>query len=304
MKNKKKFKKFILVFIVIVLINVNAFHISASSKGNVTIISQANIKATITNAENETLAFDGKGNTSGNMKILKKTFYGTGVLYYMYEVNGSDSFKYESTNEKGANLRLIGDNKNKISVSLKTDKATIMEITNKNNKLICNNCSYGIEVGFDSEYYYFSGINKNILNISNNNSNLLLKGSSGLLDIIVENNNKDNHQRIFSFGYDVSIKNINNKITAPNAIIIPSATTKDVSGLSLRPVNNGKNLFLTWNKVKGAKSYVVYQYNYKTKKYYQVAIRKGNGGNYYNISNVKNNTYYNYVIRASKSSNG
>ncbi|MDR3215627.1 MAG: Ig-like domain-containing protein, partial [Bacilli bacterium] len=40
------------------------------------------------------------------------------------------------------------------------------------------------------------------------------------------------------------------------------------------------------------------------KKYYQVAIRKGNGGNYYNISNVKNNTYYNYVIRASKSSNG
>ena len=63
-------------------------------------------------------------------------------------------------------------------------------------------------------------------------------------------------------------------------------------------------MFLSWTKVKKAKSYVVYQYNYQSRKYNKVAVRKGYSANYYNIPNASSSTKYKYVVRASKNVNG
>ena len=61
-------------------------------------------------------------------------------------------------------------------------------------------------------------------------------------------------------------------------------------------------MFLSWNKVKKAKSYIVYKYDYINEKYKKVAVR--NGENYLNIKEAEPSEKYMYKIVAKSKAKG
>ena len=65
-------------------------------------------------------------------------------------------------------------------------------------------------------------------------------------------------------------------------------------------MNNNKNIFLSWTKVKKAKSYIVYKKDNKTGKYKKVAIRNGKETNYYTEVITDDNVYEYKVMAKSK----
>ena len=107
----------------------------------------------------------------------------------------------------------------------------------------------------------------------------------------------------YMFGNKVRIYVKDGKLIVSPAPRISERETKRVTSLYLRPVNDGKNMFLTWNKVKKAKSYVVYKYDYAKRKYKRVEVR-GRNANYLNIGHADLNEKYRYKVAAMSKAKG
>ena len=107
----------------------------------------------------------------------------------------------------------------------------------------------------------------------------------------------------YLFGEKVKVYNNDGRIIVSPAPRIPERETKRVTSLYLRPVNDGKNMFLTWNKVKKAKSYIVYKYDYAKRKYKRVAVR-GRNANYLNIGHADPSEKYRYKVAAMSKAKG
>jgi len=63
-------------------------------------------------------------------------------------------------------------------------------------------------------------------------------------------------------------------------------------------------MFLSWNQVIRAKSYVVYRHSPVKNEYIKVAVRNGRGSNYYNIPNADSKIGYKYKVIAKNKANG
>ena len=72
----------------------------------------------------------------------------------------------------------------------------------------------------------------------------------------------------------------------------------------MRPTNSGKNMFLSWDRVRKAKSYVVYKYDNNAKKYKKVTVRNGYTSNFYNIPNAVSGEVYRYKVVGKTKKNG
>ncbi|MDR3215634.1 MAG: hypothetical protein LBT75_05135 [Bacilli bacterium] len=302
----KKIKLLIMILIMIAFNNEG----QALNKGKVTIINKVNLPAKIINKEKEVLSFNGGGTTSGNMAIFNKAFFGENNMYYMYQINESDTYQYRTVSKLGAEFKMIGDKKNEICIAVNTNKPSIVEIKKDFNKLTCANCTYGINGGLANvdNYFYLSGHNNGVISIENKHHNLLLRGSKGLVDVIIDDlkgtSKSETHQLFYTYGKDLLIKKVNNTLQATNASKIPMITTNNVNLVYLEEANEGHDLFLSWTKVKKAKSYVIYQYNEVLKHYQQVKIIQSHEHNFYHIPNVRDNVKYIYMVQASKSSIG
>ena len=161
--------------------------------------------------------------------------------------------------------------------------------------------------GKNDIYYRIGGDNIGSVKIEKEKKGVVLKGVKGIATI--STHYKDAEFNIsdgayYMFGNAVKINVKNGKMIVNYALLIPERKTKCVTCLYLRSANEGKNMFLTWNKVQKAKSYVVYKYNSITEEYKRVAIINGNSSNYYNIPKADSTSVYKYKIAARSKKNG
>lgn len=154
---------------------------------------------------------------------------------------------------------------------------------------------------------WITGISKNDVSVVSTGQWIDLRGALGKIEVELLKKNKNevvNKGIYYIYNNEVKVKINGNRIDITPSIRIPSKRAFPVTNLYLRPANNGKNMFLTWNKVKGAKSYIVYKYSPVKNEYVKVAIRNNYNANYYNIPNVQNNIGYKYKIVAKTKAKG
>ena len=108
----------------------------------------------------------------------------------------------------------------------------------------------------------------------------------------------------YIYNNNVTVKVIGDKLRVSPAVAISNRKTSKIQNLYLRPVNGDKNMFLSWDKVKKAKSYVVYKYDSSTKKYTEVAVRNGISSNFYNIPSIAAGNIYKYKVAGMTKRNG
>ena len=79
-------------------------------------------------------------------------------------------------------------------------------------------------------------------------------------------------------------------------------TLPNVSGFKGAPTSSS-SIKLTWNKVSGAKGYIIYQYNNSTKTWVRIA-KTTTTANTYKISKLSAGTEYKFAVKAHKTANG
>lgn len=147
------------------------------------------------------------------------------------------------------------------------------------------------------------------VSVSDSAKGIIFVGPKGIVDVSLSNKKDDTvygdiENYFYSFGGETIIKMKNKHPVVKKGIMLNKRKTKRVTCLYLRPANNGKNMFLTWNKVKRAKSYVVYKYDTLRKKYKRIAIQNGNRKNYYNIAHTDVSAIYKYRIQPKSKKGG
>lgn len=101
----------------------------------------------------------------------------------------------------------------------------------------------------------------------------------------------------YFFGDKVKVYVKNGKQKVKGGIKASFKRHSKLRNVRLRTVNKGKDMFLTWDRVKGAKSYVVYRYDKSQKRYVRLTDR-GEYSNYYQIRNVRKNEVQKFKIAA------
>ena len=153
-----------------------------------------------------------------------------------------------------------------------------------------------------------SGVVIGQVEVSDSSEGIILRGAGGRTSIIVANKDRTNdyggERHYYLFGDKVLIKYKKGKVIVTPGIYLSETTRKNVRNLYLRPVNGGKNMFLTWSRVKKAKSYVIYKYDPTRKKYTIVGTRNGHGSNYYNVAHARNDEIYKYYIQPKSKKGG
>ena len=234
---------------------------------------------------------------------------------WLLEIPDSDRFSLESLEEDGVieeqtyfELR----NKHNKGTSVFTEYVKKIEI-DKGNVLITGDegSSFEYQVvqrlphGKKEAYYSVNGQTIGLIRYKPAKNGFVLEGAKGntRIDIFtIKEGNDLGGGLYYLYGQKVKIYKKKGKLIVSPSVKIPERETKRVTCLYFRPANNGKNMFLTWNKVKKAKSYIVYKYDYAKGKYEKAAVR--NGANYLNIKRAKADEKYRYKIVAKRKKNG
>jgi hypothetical protein len=108
----------------------------------------------------------------------------------------------------------------------------------------------------------------------------------------------------YIYNNQVTVKVKGDKLYVSPAVFISNKKKNKIQNLYLRPTNSGKNMFLSWDRVRKAKSYVVYKYDNNAKKYKKVTVRNGYTTNFYNIPNAVSGEVYRYKVAGKTKKNG
>ena len=108
----------------------------------------------------------------------------------------------------------------------------------------------------------------------------------------------------YIYNNQVTVKVKGDKLYVSPAVFISNKKKNKIQNLYLRPTNSGKNMFLSWDRVRKAKSYVVYKYDNNAKKYKKVTVRNGYTTNFYNIPNAVSGEVYRYKVVGKTKKNG
>ena len=108
----------------------------------------------------------------------------------------------------------------------------------------------------------------------------------------------------YIYNNQVTVKVKGDKLYVSPAVFISNKKKNKIQNLYLRPTNSGKNMFLSWDRVRKAKSYVVYKYDNNTKKYKKETVRNGYTSNFYNIPNAVPGEVYRYKVVGKTKKNG
>ena len=146
---------------------------------------------------------------------------------------------------------------------------------------------------------WVSGITTDTVKLKDGQQGISLMGASGKINIQLADKKDENiilKKNYYIYNNNVTVKVIGDKLHVSPAVAISNRKTNIIQNLYLRPVNGDKNMFLSWDKVKKAKSYVVYKYDSATKKYTEVAVRNGISSNFYNIPSIVAGNVYKYKV--------
>ncbi len=117
---------------------------------------------------------------------------------------------------------------------------------------------------------WVSGITTGTVNLKDGKAGLNLTGAKGKVNFQLSD--KADKNLVFSKSYyiynnQVTVKVKGDKLYVSPAVSISNKKKNKIQNLYLRPTNSGKNMFLSWDRVRKAKSYVVYKYDNNAKKY-------------------------------------
>ena len=285
------------IFCVISLIGVNA----SADLSEYSILEIYNIPCTITNSQGQTLNFKEISDYSGDLKVLQKSSAVSGIcsLY----VEKSDGFTYYVSNRKtNIIFRIITESIIMTVEGKDIEKISVSRLDDKNEvKILGDNAKFVVHGGFAKRNIYIDcagTINKEMLLTANKNDCEIsgIKGKFGWRE-------KEDYINYYSIDGSLKISKSGGKVKVENALIIPSKTAKRISSLRVKPIGKNK-MALTWQKVKKAKSYIVYKYDFEKKSYKKVAVRNGNGANYYVEKNIDDLSKYQYKVSAKTKKDG
>lgn len=154
---------------------------------------------------------------------------------------------------------------------------------------------------------WVSGITTGTVNLKDGKAGLNLTGAKG--KVCFDLTDKKNKKIILTKYYyiynnQVTVKVKGDKLYVSPAVSISNKKKNKIQNLYLRPTNSGKNMFLSWDRVRKAKSYVVYKYDNNAKKYKKVTVRNGYTTNFYNIPNAVSGEVYRYKVVGKTKKNG
>lgn len=276
---------------------------------------------TITNAigeyyryeEDKDSIYDDDEVYTGTMKIYKEDSYDgygdDGPSLYKLVVPDSEYFRLEATDKDAMMEQQVDfELKNKYNKWLSVFTEYVKRIEIKKKEVIITG-----EKGSDYDYAlsallpkykgYFnvSGINSGIIHYRYNKDRVVISGIKGKTKIgVVSSKDSKGLGRglYYLYGNEATITLRNGKMIVNPCVEIPQESKKNIKRLYLQTANSGKNMFLSWYKVRKAKSYVIYKYDSEEGEYKKVAVRNGNSSNYYNIMNADDGAVYKYRIAA------
>ena len=146
---------------------------------------------------------------------------------------------------------------------------------------------------------WVSGITTGTVTLKDGKTGLNLTGAKGKVNFQLSD--KADKNIVFSKSYyiynnQVTVKVKGDKLNVSPAVSISNKKKNKIQNLYLRPTNSGKNMFLSWDRVRKAKSYVVYKYDNNAKKYKKETVRNGYTSNFYNIPNAVSGEVYRYKV--------
>lgn len=235
----------------------------------------------------------------------------------MWEIitDDSDEFTFKPLKEKSFDDFYIhirsGIHTNKIARALWCEKITMTKTGMRIIGEKGSTCTYyiGMYKNSDKTYYNVDGkVIGNIAMYQDGKAGIIVEGAKGR-NVLTLCSDKQNNKVIadssyYLYGGKVRIVKKGKSVVAMPGVKISKKKTNNVTSLYLRPTNKGKNMFLSWNKVKGAQSYIVYKYSPIKNEYVKAAVRDSHNANYYNIPNAKNDIGHKYKVVAKTKEEG
>ena len=154
---------------------------------------------------------------------------------------------------------------------------------------------------------WVSGITTGTVTLKDGKTGLGLIGAKGKVNFQLSDKADKNivcSKFYYIYNNQVTVKVKGNKLYVSPAVSISNKKKNKIQNLYLRPTNSGKNMFLSWDRVRKAKSYVVYKYDNNAKKYKKVTVRNGYTTNFYNIPNAVSGEVYRYKVVGKTKKNG
>ena len=312
MLNNKTIKRYLIGLFCCLILCVTGNKLDTNSS----IIEKAEIQLSrkcpieIVNKEGETLIIDANGKLSGTMNILKQEHTVTMPSDYVLTVRKSDSYIIKKTSLghsyvainyvdlDGSAFVSLNDVANMI---IDFGKRKRVDISGKPQKYSCEMCINGNDI-----WYSLDGWLSGKLVLEDKGDKLIASGTSGKTTVTIADMEKEIYEEDKNYYFcdgenELGIKN--GKPYVNNAVKLNSKSSKELESLYVRPINNDKEMLLTWTKVKKANSYVIYKYDNAKKKFKKIAVQNGNDANYY-AENIVNNEVYNYKVVAKKKKDG
>lgn len=265
----------------------------------------------ITNKEGETIIVDEEGKVSGTMNILKDELeMYIPTIRHSLTVRSSDLYVVEQDTENYNSIffTCFDDGYNAVMIQTHDVCTAKIQFYPKGEISLNGNVQdYRIyaHMSKNSGSYDIDGMLYNPITLKDGENQMLLNGVSGKVYVEVESADEKYFKEgsYYFWGGESGLGYTNKGIYVNNAVKLNSKSSKELESVYVRPVNNDKEMLLTWTKVKKAKSYVIYKYDNAKKKFKEIAVQNGNDANYY-VESIVNNEIYKYKVVARKKKNG
>ena len=298
-----------LITIWLLILIILPLSVKANDKVGDHLTFSANVNCTITNDKGEFFTYK-DFDTTGNMKILGKSFSVDGESKEFIKINSSTSYVYVNHTNKDINLTVSGqytfgtiEAKNTKKVTIENDdgiRSIILE--GKNIKFTVGTTiknSRGASL-------VITGQATNKVEIKDTKQGILVTGLTGLTQIEADDL-KDRKNSIRKVNFvplaQPVIINLTNPIELTNAVRVNMKTATGISNFHVI-VPQKETAFLTWDRVKNATGYYIYRYDPRMDNYRMIANQKANNLNYYLDRKVSQDKAYKYQIQAYRYQNG
>jgi hypothetical protein len=265
------------------------------------------VPCTITNADGETLVYDG-GALSGTMGHGEMG-YRIGYDQVYVSVEDSTFFSYEpdswvqsyfiASSDSGVSASWRGTNLARFEAR-RTSAGTEASVEPRPGKTASYHISLSPSDAVD--YASIDGKSGSAFKVGCSGGAVFVSGDRGKATVEwVDASSNDRSRRCYLYG-NARIAFRGGKARLSGASAISGRTSRRACGLRLTSADGGRGMFLTWNKVRRARSYRVYQR--VDGRWRRVALRRGRGANYLFVSGASPSERYRYRVRAFAKKNG
>lgn len=267
----------------------------------------SSIGCRVTNSYGEYLDFTGAfKKLDGTMNVFDEEIgmFGTAVTKKVlietdekYTVSNIKGYVYVSVDGNRHGFSVDGDNIKQV-IMVNKKEGSYMQVKSDGGYCHCT--------VYMNQSHNVTGIvtySKGTITFKDTPEGVVVRGLSGMIDVALNDFSLSETGRAtgtyYTFGQDLLIKKNGIKLILPGTMELKSQkTTKTLKNIRIKPINNNKEMLLTWSPVEKAAIYKVYRYDYAKKKYIYVTSLEKSDVCCYGISNIVKDTKYKYAVRA------